>query len=342
MGPLAALCGVILLTTAAAWLFRPIRGRAWRWLRLVQKTERVLIEDALKHLYDCEFRRAPCTLQSLSGALEISRNHATALLGRLEGLDLVNRSNGSYRLATAGRREALRVVRIHRLWERYLAEETGYAAEEWHIEAEHREHETSAAEAEEMALRLSFPRYDPHGAPIPTPSGEIGPAVGMPLTQARLGDVVEVVHMEDEPEAIYGQLLAEGVHLGMRLRLLESTPHSLRFEADEEEHVLAPIIAANVSVVPIVMPVATEPARHLSDLSRNEEARVVALSPACRGIGRRRLLDLGFVPGTLVRVENMGPGGDPVALRVRGALIALRRDQARFIHVTAAEKGVAA
>ena len=47
----------------------------------------------------------------------------------------------------------------------------------------------------------------------------------------------------------------------------------------------------------------------------------------------RRLLDLGLVPGTLVEAELTGAGGDPVAYRIRGALIALRKDQSRWIQV---------
>lgn len=48
---------------------------------------------------------------------------------------------------------------------------------------------------------------------------------------------------------------------------------------------------------------------------------------------RRRLLDLGILPGT--RVENVmtSPLGDPVAYRVRGAVVALRREQARLIEI---------
>ena len=52
-----------------------------------------------------------------------------------------------------------------------------------------------------------------------------------------------------------------------------------------------------------------------------------------RGVERRRLLDLGLVPGTLVRAEFTSPSVDPVAYRVRGALIALRTQQADMIHI---------
>ena len=71
----------------------------------------------------------------------------------------------------------------------------------------------------------------------------------------------------------------------------------------------------------------------LASLTEGECARVLGIHPALQGPQRRRLLDLGLVPGTRVEAELRSAAGDPVAFRVRGALIALRRDQARWILV---------
>jgi len=51
------------------------------------------------------------------------------------------------------------------------------------------------------------------------------------------------------------------------------------------------------------------------------------------GDQRRRLLDLGLIPGTVIRAEFISPLGDPTSYRIRGALIALRNDQAQQIMV---------
>ncbi len=71
--------------------------------------------------------------------------------------------------------------------------------------------------------------------------------------------------------------------------------------------------------------------RTLADLQPGETAEVVAVHS--QGPERRRLLDLGIVPGTRVTAELRSPLSDPVAYRVRGALIALRRNQAEQIEV---------
>jgi ferrous iron transport protein A len=70
----------------------------------------------------------------------------------------------------------------------------------------------------------------------------------------------------------------------------------------------------------------------LHNLRIGESGVVQALT--ARGIQRRRLLDLGFVPGALIKTERKSPFGDPIAYRVRGAVIALRKEETALIFVT--------
>ena len=332
--PATALLVALALAVAGVLLLWPVRGLLWRWLRGLRATERVLLEDSLKHLFDFEYKQHVANLQSLSGALAVSGNRAAELIRRLQEQELVDFDGDGYRLTPEGRKHALRVVRIHRLWERYLAEETGLAPDDWHSEAEIREHTTSPEEADALSASLGHPRFDPHGDPIPTAGGEIQPLAGRPLTELAVGELAEIVHVEDEPEAVYAQLVAEGLFPGMRVRVNESTPQRIAFEADAEEHVLAPILAANISVLALPREERMEgPFTRLSALELGARARVVALSPVLRGAERRRMLDLGLIPGTEVQAEIRSPGGDPTGYRIRGAVIALRREQADQVRV---------
>ena len=338
--PLLALTVALGLAVAAYLLLWPVRGLLWRWLRGLRATERVLIEDALKHLFDFEYKERVANLQSLSGALAVSGNRAAELLRRLQEQELVEYDGDGYRLTPSGRKHALQVVRIHRLWERYLAEETGLAPDAWHPEAEIREHTTTPEEANVLSASLGHPRFDPHGDPIPTAEGEIAPPEGRPLTELEVGELAEIVHVEDEPDAIYAQLVAEGLYPGMRVRVNETGPRRIAFEADAEEHVLAPILAANLSVRPLPKDEEMQgPFERLSSLELGDRGRVVALSPVLRGPERRRMLDLGVIPGTEVTAEIRSPGGDPTGYRVRGAVIALRREQADQIRIERAAPG---
>ncbi|MEW6524193.1 MAG: FeoA family protein [Bacillota bacterium] len=59
---------------------------------------------------------------------------------------------------------------------------------------------------------------------------------------------------------------------------------------------------------------------------------------AVRGNHRQRLLDLGLVPGTRVRALRHSPLGDPTAYYIRGAVLALRKDQAKQVEIRPARE----
>jgi DtxR family Mn-dependent transcriptional regulator len=324
----AAICLILVV------LLRPRRGLLWHWARGRRASERVRIEDALKHLYDCQDARVPATLDSLAGALEIGRDEAARLTARLEALGLLTSEHRRLTLTPEGCSYALRVIRIHRLLESYLAERTGVDESEWHQRADQMEHRVTAAEAEALSVQLGNPTYDPHGDPIPTADGVMPSRRGLPLSALKAGAVARIVHVEDEPDEVYAQLVAARLSPGVTLRVLDSKPDRMRIEAEWQEHVLAPVVAANLTVEPL-SDVAERvlPDRRLSSLTIGQQATVVDLSPACRGPERRRLLDLGVVPGTVIRAELVSTGGDPTAYRIRGAMIALRNAQADLIHV---------
>jgi len=326
----------LLGSAAAALLLRPGRGLVPRWRRERRLGSRILAEDALKHLHESEYRGLPATLQSLAGALSIPVGEAGALAARMEAHGLVRAVGEGLAATPEGREYARQVVRAHRLWERYLADETGVAETAWHAKAELREHRLTPSDADQLAARLGHPRFDPHGDPIPTARGELPADVGgSPLSDVPAGQDVKVVHIEDEPADGYERLAAAGLHVGTRIRTVEATRESVRFWADGEEITLPRTLAAALSVAESrdAAPNAHEPTERLSQLALGEHARIVAISRACRGLERRRLMDLGVVPGTRISAVMRSPSGDPTAYRLRGTTIAIRRRQADRIRI---------
>ncbi len=324
----------LLLLGGAIWLFQP-RGIIWRWQRTRRVTERVLLEDALKHIYDCMTRQQSCTLQSVAGALQCTSDEAAALLTTMEQRGLLILADGVPQLTAQGRGYALQIIRAHRLWESYLAERTGYTAADWHSHSEAREHELTVDQTNALAAALGNPRFDPHGDPIPTAQGELpGHKNVHSLAEAPLNQPLRIVHLEDEPATVYAQLLAEQIHLDMQVVVTERKAHRIQFWGDGADHLLAPLLASSISVVPIAQAeLTTEPSKPLSTLAIGESGKVLRLSPRCQGAERRRLLDLGILPGTMIHAEMISPSGDPVAYRIRGALIGLRKEQADFIQL---------
>src|SRR3989304_3362491 len=263
----------------------------FRWLvGRLRSGGRVRIDDALKHLQHCEMSGLDPRLDGLAGALGGSPDHAARLLPDMHTQGLVQLSEGSIQLTEAGRERSLQLVRAHRLWERFLADQTGFAEQEW---------------------------------PPPAAGRRGGPL----RRGEKAGQRLQVVHVEDEPEALFAELLGLGLHPGTELRLLQVSPERMQLEIAGERRQVSALAAANVTV--LELPPAEVPGGfRLSTLPVGQSARVIALLPACHGAERRRLQDLGLLPGTRVRAEFASPAGDPVAYRIRGALIALRHEQA--------------
>jgi DtxR family Mn-dependent transcriptional regulator len=332
--------GVLVLLAATLW---PRVGLLARISRLKLLSERVRVEDALKHFYDCETRGVPGTLEGLAGVLETSRGTALKILERAEALQLVVAAPDGFRLSETGRAYALRVLRTHRLLERFLADRTGTRPAEWHLQAERREHQLSPDETEKLARRMGHPLYDPHGDPIPTATGEVPAARGTPLNYVTPGATVRVTHLEDEPVEAFQRLIDQGFTLDLVLRVTNVTREHIRYEVEGHVKTLARALAGNVTVEPVADPGALDPGViTLDQLAVDESAAVVGISPACRGPQRRRLLDLGVVPGTEIRAVMRSAAGDPIAYDIRGAMIALRREQAEWIRVRRATTEVAA
>lgn len=317
------------LVIVVAW---PRRG-LWASLRRMRRvSERVRIEDALKYLFHRSTAGGTVHADAVAGALQMRRPSARRLLDRLVAGGLATIEAEGYRLTVDGRREALRIVRSHRLLEQYFADRTGVEAAEWHELAEEAEHELSTQEIESLARRLGQPRFDPHGDPIPTATGELPAIEGVPLTHLEVGEGGTVSHLEDEPREDYERLATLGLALGKRMLVRWRGSEGLTLEVDGRGLLLPYELAEGVTVERSVT-TRTEPLRTLAALGRGERATVRRISSQCRGAQRRRLLDLGVVPGTVITAEMRSATGDPMAYRIRGALIALRRQQADWIEV---------
>ncbi|MDQ7818306.1 MAG: metal-dependent transcriptional regulator [Melioribacteraceae bacterium] len=339
MEPLITLIVGIGILVVIILIAAPEKGLWSRWAKQKTQREKVLVEDALKHLYDCEYNNIDCTLNSISGNLSISGDQASKLISKLEELGLIVRKNGKIILTNEGRLYALRIIRTHRLWEKYLADNTSVNETDWHNLAELKEHELSNDEVNRLAARLGNPLQDPHGDPIPSESGEIPKVKYFDLSQLSVGKFGRIYHIEDEPGEVFAQINAQGLYPGMQVRVLEKSNTRIKFEYEGEECVLAPVLASNVHVIPLEdNEEITKDFENLSSISVGEEVVVVALSKALRGQQRRRMLDFGIVPGTLIKAQLKSLSGDPTAYEVRGTTIALRKNQSDKIYIKRKEK----
>ena len=297
------------------------------WKR--KKTERVLFEDALKHIYNCEYYHLTATPLSVAGALRLKLKKVVRLIDSMGVRQLVRRSADAIHLTPQGRAWALQVIRAHRLWERYLSDEVGLPLSAIHDQAEKKEHQLTPEEADALEAELGYPLRDPHGDPIPSSAHTIPKEKTTPLTDWPHNQMARIAHIEDEPQEIFTQILSEGLLLDTCVKVLESDSRGFHLWTYEHGCWLAPAVAANISVVKAPLWVKETHGEPLTVLKPGESAKVVALK--CYGLTKRRFMDLGLLPGTNIKAMMQSALVEPMAYKVREAMIALRREQAEQI-----------
>jgi len=331
-----ALQNILFAIPAAVALFLALRWLAAR--RTGRSRQR--LEDALKHLFDLEYRGRHGSLASLSGALRVADHVALDLVKRMQSQGLLVTRGAEFDLTPEGERLALQVIRAHRLLERYFADEARLPLPQVHAAAERGEHHLTPEAVERLSASMGHPAVDPHGDPIPTKDGFVPPAAGIPATAWPMNQLARVVHLEDEPPISYAQLVAEGIHVGQTLRIIDASTERLLLTDGENEFRLAPAVAANI-FLDSAPESATYPGMlRLADLTTGQAASVIGLDEACQGYSRRRLMDLGFTAGATIRAALSTFAGDPRAYEIRGTLIALRREQASQVLVQPLEQNL--
>ena len=180
------------------------------------------VEDYLKAIYSLSEAGDAASTSAIAETLDIQPASVTGMVKRLADSGLLEYlPYRGVRLTRPGVREALRVVRRHRILETYLCERLGFSWDDVHGEAERLEHAASDQLIEKMAAALEFPRHDPHGAPIPTSSGHIEDTNLLTLADAQPGERLRIRAVRDEDSADLRSMAAEGLVPGARVMVTE-------------------------------------------------------------------------------------------------------------------------
>lgn len=139
------------------------------------------------------------------------------------------------RLTPEGREIAIRLIRIHRIWEIFLIEKLGYSWEEVHEEAERFEHITSKKMEERLYHYLDKPQYCPHGKRIPGTDYmmEDPNANNLRLNQAQAGHFYQLKSVTDDKDIlVYLNTHAITIGSQMRVNAIDYMSEWLEIEID--------------------------------------------------------------------------------------------------------------
>lgn len=213
------------------------------------------VEDYLKAVYALDVRGETASTTALAEVLDVQPSSVTGMVKRLAEWGLL--AHVPYRgvnLTDSGRREALRVIRRHRIIETYLTEVLDYAWEEVHDEAERLEHAASDRLIAAMADALGDPSHDPHGAPIPTAEGIVEASSFDSLADVPVGGRIEVRAVDDKGAPELRTMESLGLVPGVEVRVLERREDgsmSVGLGDPERRRVVEGELAALVYVAPL-------------------------------------------------------------------------------------------
>jgi DtxR family Mn-dependent transcriptional regulator len=182
------------------------------------------VEDYLKAIYGLSSCSESVSTSAIADALDIQPASVTGMVKRMAEWGLLEHL--PYKgvvLTEPGTREALRVLRRHRILETYLCERLGFSWDDVHDEAERLEHAASDHLIEQMATALGSPSHDPHGSPIPTPSGDIEDTVLSTLADARPGARLVIRSVRDEDGQALRSMAEEGLVPGAHVTVATGT-----------------------------------------------------------------------------------------------------------------------
>ncbi len=169
-------------------------------------------------------------------------------LARL-GLVRAERYRGA-KLSAAGRAAALQLIRRHRILESYLVTRLGFGWENVHEEAERLEHAASDELIARMAEEIGNPTEDPHGAPIPTATGEVDETRLSSIADLPKGALAKVVRVSDRDPSFLRYLDGLGVRPGAAIKVGGREPYegSIPIVVDGTKRAIGMDAAARVYV----------------------------------------------------------------------------------------------
>lgn len=187
----------------------------------------------------------------IAARLNTKASSVTDMVQKLAEKDLLNyKKYQGVQLTNNGRKEAIQVVRKHRLWEVFLKEKLGFGWDEVHEIAEQLEHIRSEELVARLDRFLGHPKFDPHGDPIPDPSGKIHTRSSRPINELESGESGVITGVRDSSASFLQYLDKQHLVLGTEVQVKEifDYDHSVKVTANGKEITISAEVSQNIKV----------------------------------------------------------------------------------------------
>lgn len=198
------------------------------------------VENYLKALYSLANAAGEIGISDLSQRLGVSKPTANSMVKTLQQQGwVIYEKYKPLKLTEEGRKAAALIIRKHRLTEMYLVEKMDFGWEEVHEIAEQIEHIKAPAFFDRMDKMLDYPKFDPHGSPIPDKDGNITVYDYKKLSDCQIGDRVKLVALNHSSKEFLEFLDSRSISLKTELEVISIESFDNSMIVSYNEHPLA-------------------------------------------------------------------------------------------------------
>lgn len=198
-------------------------------------------ENYVKTIYHLQRRDDTVTTNELAARLQTKPASITEMMKKLKVKKLVNyQPYQGFKLTAEGNKIALGIIRRHRLWEYFLAEKLKFNWDEVHDIAEDMEHVSSKKLIDKLDEFLGYPKFDPHGDPIPDAHGKLEAGKKICLADLQINKQAIISQVTNPSAELVELLKHQGISMGTKLEVKR------RFDFDKS-------IEIKVSKLPVII-----------------------------------------------------------------------------------------
>ena len=180
-------------------------------------------ENYLKAILNVSFNtNKKVSTNEISNVLKTSPASVTDMLKKLLEKKLVKYEKyKGVELSNSGKQYAINILRKHRLWETFLVEHLGFNWSDVHEIAEELEHIKSTKLIDKLDAFLGYPKFDPHGEPIPNKEGVIPNVKSTSLDQMEVGFVGHVLGVTIDDKLFLDYLTKLNIKIGTKIEIIQ-------------------------------------------------------------------------------------------------------------------------
>lgn len=211
-------------------------------------------ENYIKSIYALSQATGEVFVSELARKLDVKLPTVNSMIKKLATKKMVAYAPyQGIKLTEKGKKEALGIIRKHRLAELFLVKVMGLGWEEVHDIAEQLEHVNSERFYNRMDELLNYPKADPHGEPIPDTQGKLPIEKSTPLSKESEGKKVRIIAVAVDEKSFLDHLNAKGLQIDDTIAIVrrELFDGSVTILKSKKEIILSHQVSENILVTDV-------------------------------------------------------------------------------------------